>query len=294
MKKKTIVLNPRNDKKLLIIAGTHGNETLAVRLLAQLQDDLSKNKILFNDVGVITIANMFNESGLRNNSREWVDETQDSDDLNRSFTNGTPTGMDDAIIEMKSMIDSHDMVIDIHNSPTCVDMILLDANCYAESIASLYRQNGFNNCFYWASTSNTIKSYANRKCPTKAITVEIGGMGQVTSSEFERHLNNLYNIIKLFTAIYAMTLNDEGFLSSSIPDFTKFIVMESHAEGILVYRDYDNYDRIYLAGECIDEIIDSESNVKERFIAQTDCRMIAFITDAYVPKNACVGQMWAV
>lgn len=103
MKKKTIVLNPRNDKKLLIIAGTHGNETLAVRLLAQLQDDLSKNKILFNDVGVITIANMFNESGLRNNSREWVDETQDSDDLNRSFTNGTPTGMDDAIIEMKSI-----------------------------------------------------------------------------------------------------------------------------------------------------------------------------------------------
>lgn len=187
---------------LLIIGGTHGNESNAVKMVSEFLRKLNpKNKeswwknTYFNK---LTVVNALNKTGLNHNKREFVQkEKTETNDLNRYFNTTNYPTKEEIMRELENLIKEVDVVVDVHNTPNilpCISIALnKNAGVYIDWAIRSKTQ------FILMNDTPTIKRHADIDLGKIAFTYEFSGMGLDTRSNpnqleydvdtFEKFLN---------------------------------------------------------------------------------------------------------
>ena len=167
---KTFKGNNKEGKNILIISGVHGNEITPIfctKLLQEYFEDYNSNY----DVNNITIISAVNKNGIKNNTRDIT--KKQSNDLNRLFNSDE---QEDCVAILKTYIDEHDVIIDIHSSPNCTEFLLINQDFYANSYVEYCIKNDIK-YFLRYSTSDTIKKYCSNLNKI-SFTLELNGMNK--------------------------------------------------------------------------------------------------------------------
>lgn len=195
------ISSKKKGKKVLIVCGTHGNESRSVRIVdaiikhwSEYCEELEGSKII--KVGFV----LLNEEGLEQNSREFVyDTTSSNGDLNRAFFKPNTNTLEEIVKKLKEIIFDYDIVVDVHNSPNCINCCLIDYDDSRiwEKINKV-KKTKFEPVIR-ATQINTIKKYINSFKDKEGYTLEISGMGFDTDFSWgvERYeANNILFFVK--------------------------------------------------------------------------------------------------
>lgn len=187
---------------LLIIGGTHGNESNAVKMVSEFLRKLNpKNKeswwknTYFNK---LTVVNALNKTGLEYNKREFVQkEKTETNDLNRYFNTTNYPTKEEIMRELENLIKEVDVVVDVHNTPNILPCISIALNKNAGAYIDLAIRSKTQ--FILMNDTPTIKRHADIDLGKIAFTYEFSGMGLDTRSNpnqleydvdtFEKFLN---------------------------------------------------------------------------------------------------------
>ena len=187
---------------LLIIGGTHGNESNAVKMVSEFLRKLNpKNKeswwknTYFNK---LTVINALNKTGLEYNKREFVQkEKTETNDLNRYFNTTNYPTKEEIMRELENLIKEVDVVVDVHNTPNILPCISIALNKNAGAYIDLAIRSKTQ--FILMNDTPTIKRHADIDLGKIAFTYEFSGMGLDTRSNpnqleydvdtFEKFLN---------------------------------------------------------------------------------------------------------
>lgn len=187
---------------LLIIGGTHGNESNAVKMVSEFLRKLNpKNKeswwknTYFNK---LTVVNALNKTGLEYNKREFVQkEKTETNDLNRYFNTTNYPTKEEIMRELENLIKEVDVVVDVHNTPNVLPCISIALNKNAGAYIDLAIRSKTQ--FILMNDTPTIKRHADIDLGKIAFTYEFSGMGLDTRSNpnqleydvdtFEKFLN---------------------------------------------------------------------------------------------------------
>ena len=187
---------------LLIIGGTHGNESNAVKMVSEFLRKLNpKNKeswwknTYFNK---LTVVNALNKTGLEYNKREFVQkEKTETNDLNRYFNTTNYPTKEEIMRELENLIKEVDVVVDVHNTPNVLPSISIALNKNAGAYIDLAIRSKTQ--FILMNDTPTIKRHADIDLGKIAFTYEFSGMGFDTRSNpnqleydvdtFEKFLN---------------------------------------------------------------------------------------------------------
>ena len=170
---------------LLIIGGTHGNESNAVKMVSEFLRKLNpKNKeswwknTYFNK---LTVINALNQTGLECNKREFIQkEKTETNDLNRYFNTTNYPSKEDIMGELESIIKNVDVVIDVHNTPNVLPCISIALNKNAGAYIDWAIRSKTQ--FILMNDTPTIKRHADIDLGKIAFTYEFSGMGFDTRS----------------------------------------------------------------------------------------------------------------
>ena len=187
---------------LLIIGGTHGNESNTVKMVSEFLRKLNpKNKeswwknTYFNK---LTVVNALNKTGLEYNKREFVQkEKTETNDLNRYFNTTNYPTKEEIMRELENLIKEVDVVVDVHNTPNVLPSISIALNKNAGAYIDLAIRSKTQ--FILMNDTPTIKRHADIDLGKIAFTYEFSGMGLDTRSNpnqleydvdtFEKFLN---------------------------------------------------------------------------------------------------------
>lgn len=173
-------------KKVLILAGVHGNEKSA-QLLAI---ELLHTELDFANLD-ITILPVVNPTGSLSHTREYVNKN--THDLNRINTYKTEEMIRNTII---SEINKCDLLIDIHNSPNCGNFCLFDnIHDYSAEIALLSACNV--EYAHWNSKNYVNKTVAKSQGKL-AITYEFKGMIADKCDEYNKAKRDIMSILSAY------------------------------------------------------------------------------------------------
>lgn len=223
-------------KKILIIAGIHGNESNAVNLLSKIS---RKYEINTTDIGQVTFLNAINTTGLKYNTREFQEEeSKESNDLNRYFDTEVKEDKIQIMEELSQYIKEHDLIIDIHNSPNVViPSVVIALNEHAPFY--IRKCDGLNIPYILYSNTNTIKKYADLTLGKEAYTIEVNQMGYNILNDFE--VDCPYNQSSNYNALKAIinklltkftTLDKKEYEDFSYLEPYKCISLTSYHEGL--------------------------------------------------------------
>lgn len=268
---------------ILILSGVHGNETNSVKAVA-LSDFQRTGKS-------ITVMNAINEPGLTANIREYEEPEYDSKDLNRSFFSEEPQ-LKETVDKIKKRIETSKIVVDVHSSPACKNIVLL-GNTQKELIIKNILTNAGIPCVSWSSTSDTIRSYANKIDSVIGVTVELNGMGQVSQQKLDEEIEFLRTVIDALVESYQEIMYDyETGEQSTIENFGDDLTnVTVRTEGVVSYEDFDKlFDRIFMKDEVICSIYDiSHDTCIEQIKAPWDnCIVIDAEPVAYVTPGTAL------
>ena len=199
---------------LLIIGGTHGNESNAVKMVSEFLRKLNpKNKeswwknTYFNK---LTVVNAINQTGLRYNKREFVQEEKvETNDLNRYFNTTKYPTKEGVMGELESIIKEADVdvVVDVHNTPNILPCISIALNKNAGTYIDWAIRSKTQ--FILTNDIPTIKRYADIDLGKIAFTYEFSGMGLDTrSNQLEYDVDTFE---KFLTAIGKIWIFDKVF-----------------------------------------------------------------------------------
>ena len=187
---------------LLIIGGTHGNESNAVKMVSEFLRKLNpKNKESWwknTYINKITVVNAQNKTGLEYNKREFVQkEKTETNDLNRYFNTTNYPTKEEIMRELENLIKEVDVVVDVHNTPNILPCISIALNKNAGAYIDLAIRSKTQ--FILMNDTPTIKRHADIDLGKIAFTYEFSGMGLDTRSNpnqleydvdtFEKFLN---------------------------------------------------------------------------------------------------------
>lgn len=262
---------------ILILSGVHGNETNSVKAVA-LSDFQRTDKS-------ITVMNAINEPGLTANIREYEESEHDSKDLNRSFFSEKPQ-LTETVDKIKKAIRTSRIVIDVHSSPACKNIVLL-GNTQKELIIKNILTNAGIPCVSWSSTPDTIRSYANKIDSVVGVTVELNGMGQVSQQKLDEEIEFLQAVVNTLVdsyqeIMYGYETGEQSTIENFGDDLTNVIV---RTEGVVSYEDFDKlFDKVFMKDEVICSIYDlSHDTCIEQIKAPWDnCVVIDAEPVAYV------------
>ena len=185
--------------KFLILSGVHGNEQNAVLSV------ITAMKSMVSKYGDCKISDrIVNLPGLEACTREIPEQKPETRDMNRMY--GTPAdfNLKDTLYMIKHSVYDSDIVIDVHNSPCCPNMILISNNEYAKNYVCFASEHRI--CYaVRESATDTVKKYAI-EAEKVGITVELGGMGfgpkhgEVIKSQVEFIDNLVFHLRGLATA----------------------------------------------------------------------------------------------
>jgi len=241
-------------KNILIITGTHGNEQSAIQLGLRLKKYYKERNV--------KVIPFLNESGIEANTREVQDNS--TTDLNRSFSEDV-LPYNKIVNMVKDVVQSYDVIIDIHNSPRCSNFCLIDAGqnediitkyCYVSDVEYATR----------FSTGGTIKDYCN-SIGKIGITYEFSGMSTLNSSnEIDLAFRDVTSLVKAILKtekifkpnrqnLKSLHCLETGFIyfikdinDTAEPGDVIFEVVNENSEVIEVVRnEYKNYDMKIIA-----------------------------------------------
>jgi predicted deacylase len=245
-------------KKILIIAGVHGDEITPVYMLAKMLKDNDFDHNLKN-VNSITIINGLNISGLKGKVRDVVSNS--TQDLNRILSNDPE---ENCIELLKEYIKKNDVIIDIHSSPTCTEFALVDIDEYTQLVSDWCKKADVS-CAFRYSGANTIKRYCleNGKL---AVTLEINKMNVVDKISV---FKSSKMIVKLIDASV-----DVNLLKSVLTETIKPMVeIKTYYTG-LIETDLKNGDIINL-GVILYTVLNFEGELISKVKAsKSDCGLI--------------------
>lgn len=190
-------------KKILIIAGIHGNQhtsIYAAQLFAQnLQD---KTITVTSDIGTIQIINFVNQIGIYNFSRQ----NQNSIDLNRQFNKSKSS--EKVVQKIKKLITKYDIVIDLHSSFNTTEFCYLNKDKWCNSFISFLSQLQLRYVINGQRTP-TIKTYTNQ------IKDKIGFTIQLNQRQSNIDINSAYHglqyLIKIISNIKKLKKQSDTF-----------------------------------------------------------------------------------
>lgn len=279
---------------VLFVCGIHGNETKAVKVIMKLREALEdKESSEFSGISSVGYAIGVNKEGLKHNTREWIDKQQNSTlDMNRSFEKETAIfekGFDEIVDEVKEMTKNYDVVVDVHNSPNCVDSFLIDIgmpkSCWIAAFAKKMDSKIFQPIVR-RSGVNSLKNYVNADNGTDHLhvgfTVEFGGMGfEGEHLDSEENINlKAYKLIEFLKQLPKLRdCVDEklDYLDCTIPVF-------STNSGIVEYE-HKNPIGKYSKGEKICVIKKFSGVVVETIVAPCDGYLIGVGESYYVTNS---------
>ena len=260
-----IVINGNGNKSILIITGVHGDELtpINVGLILSKSNILNESKEKFKK---ITILNCLNKESIKKNKRELII------DINRSFSNKNE---EDIIQLTKYEILSHDVILDIHSSPSCNEFVLLNLNetsysyidfCNKYNISYLIREFG----------SNTIKKYC-LDLDKIAFTIELNGMNKIDYNSTSKGIILVLDIINNIDN-FKIIENKEVLLMQEILSPSNGIVIMDYKPGDFIKNkdiignvyDLDTFEQtpIIFEGDIESQIITSSDGV---YITDKDC-----------------------
>lgn len=225
-------------KNILILSGVHGNEYSAVGVGVKL-------KKYYDGVQNITVIPFANQKGLLAGTRE-IPNTHTTD-LNRMFDS-----THDTFESIKQLIDDHDVVIDIHNSPDCAPFVLLNNDKHFRKLA---RWASLANTDYASrnSTANTIKKYCLGKNKL-AVTYEFGDMTKCTEHMLNKVLDDIKSLVDFSSscADYDMSHDSVAYPKYELTSYV------AHDEGYV--ERLCEIGRIIEVGETLFRVVDSDLN----------------------------------
>jgi hypothetical protein len=275
----TIITNTNNIlPKLLVIAGTHGNESNAVFTTLNVKAIIKEHPQNFPQYSSITFLIGLNESGLRNNSRATSKE-YNKDDLNRIFYE--ETNYKELV---KDAIKDADIILDVHNSPNIVNCVLLNWDEYYKNYLSFFREHQIQT-LVWNKNTPTIKSYANSFDGKKGFTVELNNMGICLSQDKENYYF-LYEIICQISEIRKIKQKID--VEKDKDDLE--ITIKPHFEGIFV--PFPNViGKVLGKGRMIGKIIDYNNDVLETIHIPVDGTIVVVAESYYVTPESMLYQI---
>lgn len=275
-----------NDNKILIICGTHGNESNAVQVVNKIRlyfkENIPKNTLKF----VIG----WNETGLMCDTREYQDMSpSETKDLNRCFESKKYPSVNELVDVLKKEIDECKYVIDVHNSPNCLDITILDDVPNSYQIGLNLLVNGLDpqsiSIRIGNNNANTIKKYVNSLDDKLGFTVEFGGMGICSNDRLEEEKRWLLKFINAVSKLNPLNYNNTAYLTIANDFVAKDIY--SHCDGIIHYCDTNNPMKFYCKGENIGTIRNYDDEILEVIVAPCDGYLIT-IDDTFICTNSCV------
>ena len=199
---------------LLIIGGTHGNESNAVKMVSEFLRKLNpKNKeswwknTYFNK---LTVVNALNKTGLEYNKRDFVQkEKTETNDLNRYFNTTNYPAKEDIMEELESIIKNVDVVVDVHNTPNVLPCISIALNKNAGTYIDWAIRSKTQ--FILMNDTPTIKRHADIDLGKIAFTYEFSGMGLDTRSNLNQLEYDVDIFEKFLTKIGQLWIFDKMF-----------------------------------------------------------------------------------
>lgn len=292
LKHKKYTYGPENaERKILVICGTHGNETNAILSTLIVKELYAKKGIdLINEnmnriPTRITFLVGWNEPAIALNQREYEDTTEAMpDDLNRAFSDNEPIESKTTMVRrIEDEIAEHDIVIDIHNSPHIKNSVLINADLYAEKFVKFCTDNDIF-CILNENSNPTIKYYGIRKGKF-ALTVELDAMG--FTNDCNSKLNDNANfIIDLLKAIVRGKKTDfEIGEPSKVVFAAEFEAKQltAHTDGYIAYQLNDPM-RSYKKGDVIAHINNYDGEVLENIVAPCD-GCVCNLGDGYIAEE---------
>lgn len=194
-----------SDKNILIISGVHGDERTPLAITTKIIKDPKSFSQNYNE---LTVLHGINKPAIKENVR-FVDDI----DLNRAFTN-EPEDADEhpLVSKIKKEIDRADIIIDIHSSRSCVELILVDRTEHAESFCDFASKHDIP-CLIHKGNPTSIKRYClslGKPC----FTVEVNKLGEVDP---ESAVNG-YELVKKIVDNYSI---EDFYPSENVPLETK-------------------------------------------------------------------------
>ena len=286
-------INGTGTKKILIIAGIHGDESNAVNLLSKIS---RKYEINYTDIGQVTFLNAINTTGLKYNTREFQEEeSKESNDLNRYFDDEVKEDKIQIMEELSQYIKEHDLIIDIHNSPNVViPSVVIALNEHAPFY--IRKCVKLNIPYILHSNKNTIKKYADLTLGKEAYTIEVNQMGYNILNDFEVDCHydqsSNYNALK---AIIVKLTKSTTFDKKEYEDFShlepyKCIPLTSYHEGLYKWNT-DCFGRLVKEGTELASIVDPIDRKKISSIRAPRHGYIMTISPSYwASVGSCAGD----
>ena len=273
--------------KVLVICGTHGDETAAIKtcwyLFNKIQHSNAKDGISYKFIF------MANENAVRNHTRGYCNENPESCNLNRAFDKPIET-FEDIVNHIKKVVDEWEptVVVDVHNSAACANTVLIDYGKGSKVLMNIANEYDLNPMLRTSQNFGTIKRYCIEK-GIPAFTVEMSPMFMEFNNYGAQHKSVLYleSVISAGLELNKklvdgdLKINNCNFANSKY--LTKDIVCPLSACIIEWYKS-DPYD-VYEQNEYICTLADIETGARLNIYAP--CRLM--VQDICCPDVAFEG-----
>lgn len=222
---------------LLIIGGTHGNESNAVKMVSEFLRKLKpKNteswwkNTYFNK---LTVINALNQTGLEYNKREFVQkEKTETNDLNRYFNTTNYPTKEGVMSALENAIKEADVVVDVHNTPNVLPCISIALNKNAGAYIDWAIRSKTQ--FILMNDTPTIKRHADIDLRKIAFTYEFSGMGldaRSNPNQLEYDVSTFENFLNAIGKFWIFDKVFERDLSGGKPGdarFSKFLKKDNN------------------------------------------------------------------
>jgi len=264
----------KKGKNILILTGVHGDELTPIYCGLLLRNygfsDMKKN------FKKITILNAINIEGIKKNIREIPNIN--TDDLNRMFSNDYDGDLSEIIAEE---INKHDIIIDIHSSPRCTEMILINQNEYANSYVDFIKSIDASYLLRYSS-NNTIKRYC-QDLGKISFTIELNGMGKIDYESSHKGFNVVLEIIK--NNININLVKEE-------PKYDSYFEFTTYKEGLFI--PIVKLGDFIKNGDCLGHVLDLKTFDMNMIIYnKKDARLMLFDDIQYVSGSRPICYLQA-
>jgi len=211
-------------RNILVIGSVHGNELTPSSAIKMFEDTLLEP--LLARCASITTLKWVNTSGIIARTREYSEIS--TTDMNRMFDKNADDSDDlsDTVSKLKNMIVDADVVIDVHSSPNCYPMVLINVDNYSDSYAQFCVDSNIAYAIRY-NENPTIKKYAMEMSGI-GITVELNG---IESVQYQDAANGAVLIKKIIDHIstykWAPTQKE--------PTYPVMFEAKTHLSGIVDY-----------------------------------------------------------